>query len=86
MVDLGLHFSMLVVTAILGTMKKYYLEKGMRRQFLEDNLQRKALEHLYVVFDGMVRKYVIPRMLMQKPICDYRPRVLWKDGRHLCCS
>eukprot|EP00435_Cladocopium_sp_Y103_P061446 s31_g23.t1 len=41
MVDLGLHFSMLVVTAILGTMKKYYLEKGMRRQFLEDNLQRK---------------------------------------------
>lgn len=67
-------------------MKKYYLEKGMRRQFLEDNLQRKALEHLYVVFDGMVRKYVIPRMLMQKPICDYRPRVLWKDGRHLCCS
>lgn len=75
MVDLGLHFSMLVVTAILGTMKKYYLEKGMRRQFLEDNLQRKAFEHLYVVFDGMVPKYVIPRMLMQKPICDYRPRV-----------
>lgn len=75
MVDLGLHFSMLVVTAILGTMKKYYLEKGMRRQFLEDNLQRKALEHLYVVFDGMVPKYVIPRMLMQKPICDYRQRV-----------
>jgi len=66
---------MLAVTAVLGTMKKYYLEKGMRRQFLEDNLQRKALERLYLVFDGMVPKYVIPRVLMQKPICDYRQRV-----------
>lgn len=75
MADLPLHLAMLAVTAVLGTMKKYYLEKGMRRQFLEDNLQRKALERLYLVFDGMVPKYVIPRVLMQKPICDYRQRV-----------
>eukprot|EP00913_Durusdinium_trenchii_P017459 g16407.t1 len=66
MVDVPLHSCMLIVTAALGTMKKYYLEKGMRRQFLEDNEQRKALERLYSIFDGMVPKY---------PICDYRERV-----------
>ncbi|CAK9011040.1 unnamed protein product [Durusdinium trenchii] len=75
MVDVPLHSCMLIVTAALGTMKKYYLEKGMRRQFLEDNEQRKALERLYSIFDGMVPKYVIPRMLTQEPICDYRERV-----------
>ncbi|CAJ1337452.1 unnamed protein product [Effrenium voratum] len=73
--DLPVHFALLVVTAVLGTMKKYFLEKGMRRHFIEDNAQRKALERLYTIFDGMVPKYVIPRMLTQEPIADYRERV-----------
>lgn len=52
------------------------VRQGLRRQFLEDNSQRKArlssgaaseeaLERLYSIFDGMVPKYVIPRMLLQ---------------------
>ncbi|CAE7908471.1 ANKRD50, partial [Symbiodinium sp. KB8] len=73
--DLPLHFILLAVTACLGTMKKYFLEKGLRRQFRIDYEEKKVLEDLYNVFDGMVPTYVIPRMLREETIADPIERV-----------
>ncbi|CAE7235711.1 gcy-14 [Symbiodinium natans] len=73
--DLPLHFVLLGVTACLGTMKKYFLEKGLRRQFRIDYEEKKVLEDLYNVFDGMVPSYVIPRMLREDTIADPIDRV-----------
>lgn len=73
--DLPLHFILLAVTTCLGTMKKYFLEKGLRRQFRIDYEEKKVLEDLYNVFDGMVPTYVIPRMLREETIADPIERV-----------
>eukprot|EP00931_Biecheleriopsis_adriatica_P053488 TRINITY_DN31314_c0_g1_i1.p1 TRINITY_DN31314_c0_g1~~TRINITY_DN31314_c0_g1_i1.p1 ORF type:complete len:1407 (-),score=286.44 TRINITY_DN31314_c0_g1_i1:42-4262(-) len=73
--DLQLHMVLLLVTLAFSTFKKFFLEKGMRFQFVDDYAQRAAYKKLYTIFQDMVPEHVIPRMIEDITIADPVSRV-----------
>eukprot|EP00930_Biecheleria_cincta_P048338 TRINITY_DN33662_c0_g1_i1.p1 TRINITY_DN33662_c0_g1~~TRINITY_DN33662_c0_g1_i1.p1 ORF type:complete len:1291 (-),score=275.35 TRINITY_DN33662_c0_g1_i1:143-3571(-) len=68
--DVALHLFILLVNFGFTSSRKYYLEKGMRKQFVDDHKQRQATEQLYYIFEDMVPEHVIVRMLRDEVIAD----------------
>eukprot|EP00441_Pelagodinium_beii_P034321 CAMPEP_0197628538 /NCGR_PEP_ID=MMETSP1338-20131121/6804_1 /TAXON_ID=43686 ORGANISM="Pelagodinium beii, Strain RCC1491" /NCGR_SAMPLE_ID=MMETSP1338 /ASSEMBLY_ACC=CAM_ASM_000754 /LENGTH=1214 /DNA_ID=CAMNT_0043199521 /DNA_START=16 /DNA_END=3656 /DNA_ORIENTATION=+ len=73
--DIALHSVFLVVTVCLTTSRKYTLEKGMRKQFVDDYRQKKSMEKLYYIFKDMVPEHVILPMLRKEVVSAAIPKV-----------